>query len=276
MFYYSDISLKLSWLTESRMELKIGRKRRNIWLTPTTNIPDLNTPCLFKGIIEGDPNSVVSVSGCHHSNYTSASIASVLLPSGFTAFEIYDGISRIFDDRSIKNRGGESIDYSVADYLMPPEDPFKIGHVWSGPLPSHVVLKTDIKYDNSLLEHFGNSHEKTEDWINSVVELAKPRMLHDSLSIRVVLEIGEVSHIDETLKATEEIIRYLQRKEIRHLTSYFCKDIGGGVLGIAFVKGACYYDGHAVNINEMYSETSPDQKTARTFAHELGHNLGML
>merc|ERR1719250_452419 len=137
------------------------------------------------------------------------------------------------DDRSIavdlSGREGNRMDYSTADYVFPSEDPFPIGHLWSYPsLPSRVLLKTNIKYDNSLLEHFDNSHKKTEDWINAVVQFAKPRMFHKSLSIRVLLEIGEVSHIDETLKATNEKIRYLARETRNPLTSYFCKDIGGG------------------------------------------------
>ena len=119
MSYSSDISLKLSWLTESRMELKIGRIKRNIWLTHTTNIPGFFDPCLFEGKIEGDPNSLVSVSGCHYSNHTDATMSSFLLPTGYAAFIIDDGISRIFEERSIRNRGGESIDYSIADYLIP-------------------------------------------------------------------------------------------------------------------------------------------------------------
>merc|ERR1719430_579468 len=101
-------------------------------------------------------------------------------------------------------------------------------------------------------------------------------MFHDSLSIRIVLEIGEVSHIDETLEASEERIKFLARKKEKPLTSYFCKDIGGGVLGIAYVGAACHSRGYAVNINELYSLYKSELRTARTFAHELGHNIGML
>ena len=262
------------------MELKIGRTRRIIQLTPTTNIPGLSTPCLFKGKIEGDQDSEVSVSGCQHSKETSVSIASDLLPGGIVDLMIEEGKTKKMDDRSIavdlRGREGNRMDYSTADYLIPPEDPFPIGHLWSDTLPSRVLLKTNIKYDNSLLEHFGNSHKKTEDWINSVVQLVKPRMFHKSLSIRVVLEIGEVSHIDETLEATNEKIRYLREKTRDPLTSYFCKDIGPGVFGTAYVRSACDSRGYAVNIVELFSTTNSELKSARTFAHELGHNIGML
>ena len=280
MFYASDLSLQLSWLAEHRMEVKIGRTRRIIQLTPTTNIPGLSTPCLFKGKIEGDQDSEVSVSGCQHSKETSVSIASDLLTGGIVDLMIEEGKTKKMDDRSIavdlRGREGNRMDYSTADYLFMPEDPFPIGHLWSDSLPSTVLLKTNIKYDNSLLEHFDNSHKKTEDWINSVVQLVKPRMFHKSLSIRVVLEIGEVSHIDETLKATDEKIRYLREKTRDPLTSYFCKDIGPGILGTAFVRSGCDSRGYAINIVELFSTTNSELKSARTFAHELGHNIGML
>jgi len=272
-----DTSLNLSWLSETRMELKIEGRSRNIWLTPTSNIPGWFTPCLFEGRLEGDPDAVVSVSGCPDRN-TSVSIASSLLPSGGVVdLTLVDRITKNLDDRSVAlEETEENVHYSTADFLVAPEDPFKIGHVWSGPLPSEVVLKTNIIYDNSLLEHFDNSHEKTQDWIDAVVQLAKTKMFHDSLTIKVVLEIGEVSHIDETLEASEEKIEYLIKRNHTTLTSYFCKDIGGGIIGIAYLGSACDYTGqYNHNINELYDTINPDFKTAKTFAHELGHNIGM-
>jgi len=258
----ADISLKLSWVSETRMELMIGERQRNILLTPTTNIPGWKTSCLFTGKLEGDLDSEVSVSGCHESNETMVSIASSLLPDGFVELMIVDGNTK-------------NMENSTPDYLYPPADPFEWDvHSWSGPLPSTVVLKTDIKYDNSLLEHFDYSHEKTKDWIKDVVQLAKPMMSHNTLTIKVGLEIGEVTHIDETLEAENDTIYYLQQtKNHKSLTSYFCKgNRQDDTAGIAFLGTACN-SMYAININELsYS----DLETARIFAHELGHNIGML
>merc|ERR1712215_228716 len=233
----ADINLKLSWVTETRMELMIGERRRNILLTPTTNIPGWKTSCLFTGKLEGDLDSDVSVSGRHNSN--------------------------------------ETMENSTPDYVYPPADPFEwFVSPWSGPLPSTVVLKTNIKYDNSLLEHFGYSHKKTKDWINDVVQRTKPMMLHNSLTIKVALEIGEVTHIDETLRANNHTIYYLeQTKNHNSPTSYFCKDNDGRdtTRGIAFFRAACSRRS-AISINELlYS----DHHTAQVFAHELGHIIGM-
>jgi len=271
----ADISLKLSWVSETRMELMIGERRRNILLTPTTNIPGWKTSCLFTGKLEGDLDSEVSVSGCHNSNETMVSIASSLLPDGFVELMIVDGNTKNMDSANIFGETeGESMENSTPDYVYPPADPFEWAvSPWSGPLPSTVVLKTDIKYDNSLLEHFGYSHERTKDWINDVVQLAKPMMSHNTLSIKVGIEIGEVTHIDETLEADNRTIYYLQQtKNHNSLTSYFCNDHRRrGYAGIAFRGSACN-PSWAININELaYS----DLETARTFAHELGHNIGM-
>jgi len=271
----ADISLKLSWVSETRMELMIGERRRNILLTPTTNIPGWKTSCLFTGKLEGDLDSDVSVSGCHNSNETMVSIASSLLPDGFVELMIVDGSTKNMNSANIfgETEGEGSMENSH-DYIDPPADPFEwTVSPWSGPLPSTVVLKTDIKYDNSLLEHFGYSHEITKDWINDVVQLAKPMMSHNTLSIKVGIEIGEVTHIDETLEADNRTIYYLQQtKNHNSLTSYFCNDHRRrGYAGIAFRGSACN-PSWAININELaYS----DLETARTFAHELGHNIGM-
>ena len=143
----------------------------NILLRPTSNMPGWHTPCLFKGEVEGDKLSKVSVSGCHNSTQTLVSIAGSQLP-GVIDLSVVDGITNIVKPQL----EGEGKDYSAeedtTDYLIPPEDTFETElKPFSGPLPSSVVLKIDIKYDNGLLQYFGNCHTKTKEWIDSMVEL---------------------------------------------------------------------------------------------------------
>jgi len=270
------MSFKLSWFNITTLQLKIGPTWRNIWLTPTSNLRNRFTPCLFKGKLEGDPKAVVSVSGCPDRD-TSVAIAFSLLPFGIVDLTLVDGITTNLDAKTSGESENEA--FSIDDLLFPPRDPSESANFWLGPIPSTVVLKTDVKYDNSLLEHFDNSHEKTRDWVDKVVELAKSKFSHDSLTIRVTLEVLEISHYNETLEANDKTIYHLQRREWhRVLTSYFCKDresSGYNTIGIAFFGSACMGAGWAVNINELHSTITPDIKTARTFAHELGHNLGM-
>ena len=71
------------WMTNLTMEIKLLDNTTDIiLLAPTSNIPDMETPCLFAGKIKGDPESVVAVSGCFGGNETSLSISSSLLPGG--------------------------------------------------------------------------------------------------------------------------------------------------------------------------------------------------
>merc|ERR1719369_1022419 len=269
------MSFKLSWFNISTLQLKIGRTWRNIWLTPTSNLRNRFTPCLFRGKLEGDPKAVVSVSGCPDRD-TSVAIAFSLLPFGIVDLTLVDGITTNLDAKT----SGESEAVPQDDYLIPEKPPrarFESANFWIGPIPSTVILKTDVKYDNSLLEHFDNSHEKTRDWVEKVVKLAKPKFSHDSLTIKVTLEVVEISHFNETLEASYETLYHLQRSQWTPvLTSYFCKgNERSSTFGMAFFETACWRSGWAVNINELYSTITPDIKTARTFAHEIGHNLGM-
>merc|ERR1739838_1228568 len=87
----SDV--QVSWLTTLSMEIKIGRNHTDIiLLTPASNIPGMDTPCLFSGQLEGDPRSVVAVSGCLGGGKTSLSISSTLLP-GIVDLSIVNGVS---------------------------------------------------------------------------------------------------------------------------------------------------------------------------------------
>ena len=59
------------------------------------------------------------------------------------------------------------------------------------------------------------------------------------------------------------------------LNSYFCYDLGKGSVGIAWIGTACDKNGWAVNINEYYTVTNSELNSAKTFVHEIGHNIGM-
>ena len=131
---------------------------------------------------------------------------------------------------------------------------------------------TKVMYDTSLLEHFGNSEQRTKQWISAVIELAKPRMAHSSLVLPVEISVENVNYLNRKIKADGASIFSLGPKS---LTSYFCADIGRGVVGVAFLGTACHKNKYAVNINELYDERNSELATARVYAHELGHNIGM-
>jgi len=263
------------------MEMKIGENRLSILLKPTTNIPGMNTPCLFEGKVEEEEAALAAVIGCHNSSKTLLTISSSQVPGGILDLSLIDGITynialnngTVFHGQRRK-RGADS----EKDYLVPPKNPLQ-GSIapFQEALPSRVTLKTDIKYDNSLLKHFGYSHEKTKEFLNRVVSLAKVWMSHESIVMKVDIKVGEVDHIDETIRASGYHIRNLFHRGFPSHTSFFCKDFTrGSTLGIAYVRSACDYRGYAININELYTRYDAEQSTAKVFAHELGHNIGML
>merc|ERR1712106_292754 len=255
--------VKVSWLTKLSMEIEIGRNQTDtILLTPASNIPGMATPCLFSGQLLRDPRSVVAVSGCLGDEETSLSIASTLLPGGIVDISIVDGVAyQVTADEAVdvedyvvltqerRKRGLEessprarsrtrsrsrtrdrfrSYDYEVDDFVIPPptRDRKRVP-VISGPLPKKVVLETDIKYDNSLLDHF-TTHTKAKEWISRVVELSKPWMSHKSLAMPITLKTRKIDHTDQSLKASEKALFFLTSTySPRSLTSYFCEDILG-------------------------------------------------
>ena len=55
----------LTWLEEETLEMKLAdNTTHQILLSVAENIPGVVDPCLFSGILVGDPESLVSVSGC--------------------------------------------------------------------------------------------------------------------------------------------------------------------------------------------------------------------
>ena len=144
-------------------------------------------------------------------------------------------------------------------------------------MPGKVVLETYLRYDNTLLGKFGGFHTSTKQWLSRVVEMAKPRLLHSSLDTGLQLQlIGEMKHHNEDIQAdVTTIYRLARNPREKGLVSYFGYQLGGGIVGIAFLGTACRQDGYAVNINELYSSTNTEVRTARTWVHELGHNIGM-
>ena len=93
-------------------------------------------------------------------------------------------------------------------------------------------------YDQSLLRKFGGNHESTKRWLSRVVEFAKPRLAEPSLQIRVDLSVEGARFISRTLKADNANIQSLASLNPGKLNSYFCADIGGGILGIAYLETA--------------------------------------
>jgi len=279
----SDI--QAHWLTNVSMEINFPNDTTyTILLSPSTNIPGVSTPCLFSGQLQLDQRSVVAVTGCLDSNETTMSIASRLMPGGLLDLVIVNGSTFIIeDDASIRGRR-QIREVARNDYLIPPLNPNPVSPLSESDiyLPKSVSLQTSIIYDNTLLNLFDGSHQKTKDWINKVVGLAEPLLRHPSLDTAIHLKVtGEAKHLNDYLRADRPTVeRLVYSRKYRKNTSFFCADIllpgSTDDIGIAYNGSYCMDNGFSININEYYTHNNSDVNTARTFVHELGHNVGML
>ena len=259
------------------MELQLADSSQYmVLLSPASNLLNEPTPCLFSGALEQDLRSVVAVTGCSDSTETAVTISSRLVPGGLVDLVMINGTTHTIREeaspRSRMTAGDE-------DMMIPPANanPSVLPLATDSAIPSQVILKTYITYDNTLLRKLGGSHTSTKQWLSRVVEMARPRLAHTSLDTAVKLQLlGEISHLNEDIQADQSTIYRLARSpKEKGLVSNFCSQLGGGVVGIAFLGTACRQDGYAVNINECYTRTNTEVTTARVWVHELGHNIGM-
>ena len=103
-------------------------------------------------------------------------------------------------------------------------------------LPSDVVLKTKIKFDNTFLDLHNGDVNKAAAWIKEVVEEAKPLLLKIDV-IKVHLKVvGAIEHMDIIVTATESFVGVLQKKpyKAKMLTVYF----SGDQLGVGYAANA--------------------------------------
>ena len=77
-------------------------------------------------------------------------------------------------------------EYEEEDDLFElPPDPNPVSGFAEGPLPKFIELNLQVKYDLTLLEWFGGSKEATENYVQSVIHLAKLHLKHSNLDIKI-------------------------------------------------------------------------------------------
>ena len=274
--------VKLTWKRAREIDVVFTDGTRDkIQLQPVSNIP-----CLFTGSLLNDRSSEVTVDGCRGGQrQVHVEILSKMAPGGFLKLIMMNGRTyKVAPDNT--SWRGEADDVIVPD---PGEDIMSDIAPWVGPLPQAVILEiTHLRYDNSLLAEFGNNPTEVKLWLSKVVELAKPKM--SLLDLRVHLRVGTVEHYNKEISVSDSWIRKIgdtENKGIKGPISYFCgpgnltsvkknssfNSGSGTTLGIAFLSTACDTEtGSQIN---MVKKQESITQTAKTFAHELGHNIGM-
>ena len=175
--------LQLFWLDDLTMSLHLSDTTElTILLSLTSNIPGEPTPCLFSGTVEQDIRSVVAVTGCKESPETDVTIASRLVPNGLVDLVILNRSTYSIKEDS-SSRISRQLEVRDEDMVIPPASAHSAVHQMAAdsPMPGQVVLETYLRYDNTLLGKFGGSHTSTKQWLSRVVEMARPRLVHNSL-----------------------------------------------------------------------------------------------
>ena len=176
-------------------------------MKPVTNtIPGVVVDCLFSGNLADDRLSLVTVSGCMDSSETEMSIASSLVPGGLVDLILTQNTTKVLEQEisigSKKYGGADYVDAKVAK---------RRGRFYSGRLPEYIELQTNLWYDRSLWEYFDYDDDAVSQWLARVVELAKPRLVLPSLSMKIHLSIPTApKFIDRYLEANPRNLRILE------------------------------------------------------------------
>ena len=212
----------LTWVNERTLEMVLANNATyKIPLASAKNIPGVVVPCLFSGTIDGDPESVVSVSGCKDKD-TEVVIGSKKIVGGLADLFLSAGETYQINLHYPRRRIGGADDALVSG---PGADDNIVSQIAprNGPLPRSVILEISLRYDNSLLAQFGNDPTRVKYWLSSVVELAKPKMSLIDLKVELRI-VGTVEHFNENIQATEYWIHKISSTENKGVSgpiSYF-------------------------------------------------------
>ena len=92
---------------------------------------------------------------------------------------------RLTEAKHVKDYDDEE-EYDEEDDLFElPPDPNPVAGFHVGPLPKFIELNLQVKYDLTLLEWFGGSKEAAENYVQSVIHLAKLHLKHSNLDIKI-------------------------------------------------------------------------------------------
>ena len=247
-----------------------------VHLAPTTKRPSGSppTPCLFSGNLSSDPHSLIVVSGCHDSKELEVSIASTKIPGGVMDISIIDGIHQVIDHEESRQISRDNNDELTPKPNPNPPKPLSAYTT----LPKKVTVEMTINYDDKLLNHFGRDFDKVNEHLDKILSIAQVRYHSPDLPFKIVIKpVDDYKHHYIEIVASGPFLEQLKRqfrpkKLMTWFGRYACSPGDQCYTGMAEIGAACRTDGQGVSINMVRDDNF---LTARTFAHEFGHNLGM-
>ncbi len=149
--------------------------------------------------------------------------------------------------------------------------------------PATGKLQIRVGYDDGFLSQVGGTSAKAKAYIDSAFAHVQASYCHPSLGTKIIVErVGSPKHYSgRSLQATEPKLEEmftttqndLQGADLMFYIGYETEQFG--TVGLAYVGTVClpYSDELKQSINEWRKTTA---QAGYVFAHEMGHNLGML
>lgn len=262
--------------------------------------------CIFEGFLTVDNSARMTVAGCPGSDTFDVIIYSNRLHHN--TYDVENGVVSVY--KPIPNpKQDEGTD--VADIEVDEEEmrswiansPFT--GVQDRDLPSTFTVSIALRYDNLFLTNTcGGNHALAVSRAREVVTLAQSYFRDPALGTTIELDVRSVKHVDTVARLTDGAVCGVDctlAKMADEFTAkdtetgidnyhYISQDPEGGTTGVA--RGMKYTDwtiSGSVCWQKQKDRTAiteilgPDSATwnqkrmtaAETFAHELGHSLGM-
>ena len=259
---------KLEWLNSGKV-MKITFPDKT-----TDEIPlkaDKDNNCFFHGYLNSDLESEVEVDGCK-GNVEVVEIDSRLVRCGLV-FLLLEADGKTYEIDPTEGFQLNKTDSVVPESLGPPPAAMQ------GSRPTSVVAKVHLRYDPSILEMVGGSHDAAQRKLKAIVDLARPwfkrtRNLAMDIEIKIMSNEAYQSRIPED-GAVQSLVGEGSPGS-GHITAFF-RTARWGFWGVAYLDSICRSSRINVHVNAIQkgNDVRIDARNAMLFAHELGHNLGM-
>jgi len=229
--------------------------------------------CIFDGYLSEEKEVYVTVTGCPLSGNFDVQLRSSRL--SHSMFSVTQGVVRqvpsIFGS-SVPNR--ENVMTKIVDKVVKIKQQPQPSSSKDAVNPNGYVIPMKIRYDDNFAEKFGNDAVNT---IRRVVAQAQNIWKWPSLTTSLTFNVDEnIEHIPGRFVAENDIEKVAALSTDPKFNAYVYwayRNDQPGVVGIAYVGSSCSPDVKVrTSLNEYMSN---DLVAAQTFAHELGHNLGM-
>ena len=284
--------IKLKWLEDQD-----GRPHMEITFADGTTDEiyleaDSENDCFYHGALKSDIDSEVEVDGCK-GEVEIVEISSRLIPCGLVFLLLEN-------DETFEIDPTEGISFEGTDALAPTAAGSQ-GATWQGDLPTTAVAKIHVRFDQTLVDMTG-SRPLAERKAKTIIDLARVwfKRRH-GLAMDIDIKVMSTQFYDGRI--TDASVRQIEALSGKgrgghndvHPTAWITASSSEwGIAGIANVPGICRGKSHgplsivfpflflfSYNLStgliaEVFKDRRSDANSAALFAHELGHNLGML